>query len=903
MGNRGSEPRSHPRKLGSILPPTPRRPASCSLLFILSKSPGQICSNEIPNSGFRQDEQDLQDGKPRFRAKIPSQNTRVTSATHPRRPASCSILFILSKNSGAVSCLPRKCSLRAPRHPLFSAVFPFMSEVAVAVTDQPNPEHVLRVAAELNLKVFQVAATAQLFAGGATVPFIARYRKEVTGELDEVQVLAIRDRLDQMRALGERRAAILSSLKERNLLTPALEKAILAADTLTALEDIYLPFRPKKRTRATIAREKGLEPLGDLLFAQDSTTDPIAAATAYVGREYVADDGKNVTSKIASVDEALAGARDIIAERISDDKDARARLRSVFQRDAVISSKVMPGKADNPEAAKYKDYFEWSEPLAKAPSHRVLAMRRGEKELFLMMRVQLPDPATAFATVQSLFVKGKTPAGDQVVLAAQDACTRLLSPAMETEMRLESKKRADEAAIKVFTDNLRDLLLSPPLGQRAVLAIDPGFRTGCKVAALDRQGKLLHHDVVFPDRQPEEATEKIKGFVKFFSVEAIAVGNGTGGRETEAFLRTLELPATVSIVMVNESGASIYSASDVAREEFPDLDLTVRGAVSIGRRLADPLAELVKLDPKSIGVGQYQHDVDQPALKRSLDDTVVSAVNGVGVELNTASKQLLSYVSGLNAATAAAIVARRNEHGPFKARADLKDVPRLGPKAFEQAAGFLRIRDSVNPLDASAVHPERYPVVEKMAADLGATVADLVRDSALRSKIKPERYVTTEVGLPTLNDILAELAKPGRDPRQKFEVFSFAEGINKPEDLKPGMKLPGIVTNVTAFGAFVDIGVHQDGLVHVSQLSDTFVKEASTVVRPQQKVMVTVTEVDLPRQRIALSMRSKPEIGPKTPRTGAPGPRSSGAARPMTPPAPPPSVTNDWFNAALKKKH
>ena len=813
----------------------------------------------------------------------------------PSPPPSC------SDSSGPG--LDNKCSLHARPQPLCSAVFPFMSEVAAAVTDQPNPDHVLRLAAELNVKVFQVAATAQLLAGGATVPFISRYRKEVTGELDEVQVLAIRDRLEQMRAVDERRASILASLKERNLLTPALEKAILAADTVTALEDIYLPFRPKKRTRATIAKEKGLEPLADLLFAQDAATDPIAAATIYVGREYVADDGKNVTSTIANVEEALAGARDIIAERVSDDQDARVRLRSVYQRDAVISSKVMYGKADHPDAAKYKDYFEWSEPLAKAPSHRVLAMRRGEKELFLMMRVQLPDETTAFATVQSLFVKGKSAAGDQVVLAVQDACKRLLCSAMETEMRLESKKRADEAAIKIFTANLRELLLSPPLGQRAVLAIDPGFRTGCKVVALDRQGKLLHNDVVYPDRQPAEAGEKITGFVKYFAVEAIAVGNGTGGRETESFIRTLGLPPAIPVVMVNESGASIYSASDVAREEFPDHDLTVRGAVSIGRRLADPLAELVKLDPKSIGVGQYQHDVDQPALKRSLDDTVVSAVNGVGVELNTASKQLLSYVSGLNAATAAAIVARRNENGPFKARADLKDVPRLGPKAFEQAAGFLRIRDSVNPLDASAVHPERYPLVEKMAADLGATMADLVRDSALRAKIKLETYVTADVGLPTLTDIMAELAKPGRDPRQKFEAFSFTEGVNKPEDLKPGMKLPGIVTNVTAFGAFVDIGVHQDGLVHVSQLADSFVKDPAAVVRPQQKVMVTVTEIDLPRQRIALSMRSKPEIGPKTPRTGAPGPRSPGAARPMTPPPPPPAVTNDWFNAALKKKH
>ncbi len=782
-----------------------------------------------------------------------------------------------------------------------------MSEAAAPVpTTSPNPDHVLRLAAELNVKVFQVAATAQLFAEGATVPFIARYRKEATGELDEVQVLAIRDRLEQMRAIDDRRAAILASLKERNLLTPALEKIILAADTLTALEDAYLPFRPKKRTRATIAKEKGLEPLADLIFAQDPATDPVAAAQAHVGREYVADDGKNQKSTIASVEEALAGARDIIAERVSDDKDARLRLRAVFQRDAVVSSKVMPGKEGDLDAAKFKDYFEWSEPLARAPSHRVLAMRRGEKELFLMMRVQLPDEATAFATVQALFVKAKCPAADQVVLAVQDACKRLLCPAMETEMRLESKKRADEAGIKVFADNLRELLLSAPLGQRAVLAIDPGFRTGCKVVLLNRQGKLLHNDVVFPDRQPDETKEKLAGFVKFFHVEAIAIGNGTGGRETEAFVRTLELPATIPVVMVNESGASIYSASEVAREEFPDHDLTVRGAVSIGRRLMDPLAELVKLDPKSIGVGQYQHDVDQAALKRSLDDTVASAVNGVGVELNTASKQLLSYVSGLNAATATAIVARRNEQGAFKSRADLKAVPRLGPKAFEQAAGFLRIRDSAHPLDASAVHPERYPLVEKMAADLGATVADLMRDAQLRARIKLEAYVTAEVGLPTLNDIMAELAKPGRDPRQKFEAFSFAEGVNKPQDLKPGMKLPGIVTNVTAFGAFVDIGVHQDGLVHVSQLADTFVKEPSAVVRPQQKVMVTVTEIDLPRNRIALSMRSNPTLGPKTANTGSPGgPRSPGGGPrpgPAAPaPRPPQAVTNDWFSAALKK--
>jgi uncharacterized protein len=775
----------------------------------------------------------------------------------------------------------------------------------------PNPDHVLRLAAELNVKVFQVAATAQLLAEGATVPFIARYRKEATGELDEVQVLAVRDRLEQWRAVDERRAAILASLRERGLATPALEQALKAADTLAALEDIYLPFRPKRRTRATIAREKGLEALAELLLAQDPASDPQAAAQAYAGREYTPDDGKNQPARIASAEEALAGARDIIAERAADDQAARARLRGLFQKDAVISTKVVPGKDTDPEAAKFKDYFEWSEPLAKAPSHRILAMRRGEKELCLMLRVQLPEEAAAFAAVQGLFVRGRTtgaatPAtcADHVVLAVQDACRRLLAPAMETEMRLDSKKRADEAAIRVFTDNLRELLLAAPLGQKAVLAIDPGFRTGCKTVLLDRQGKLLHHDVVYPDRHAAEAKEKLLGFVKFFQVEAVAIGNGTAGRETEAFVRALGLAATIPIVMVNESGASIYSASEVAREEFPDHDLTVRGAVSIGRRLMDPLAELVKLDPKSIGVGQYQHDVDQTALRRSLDDTVVSAVNGVGVELNTASKQLLRHVSGLSEATAAAIVARRDAQGPFRSRTELREVPRLGPKAFEQAAGFLRLRDGAHPLDASAVHPERYPLVERMAADLGATVADLLRDADLRARIKPERYVTAEVGLPTLQDILAELAKPGRDPRRQFEAFSFTEGVNRPEDLRPGMKLPGIVTNVTAFGAFVDIGVHQDGLVHVSQLADTFVKDPAAVVRPQQRVRVTVTEVDLARGRIALSLRSNPVIGPKSaaPASGPRGPGGPGRSAPAPAPKPPAAVNNDWFSAALNKK-
>jgi uncharacterized protein len=777
---------------------------------------------------------------------------------------------------------------------------------------------VLRIASELGLKVHQVASTAQLLKEGATVPFIARYRKEATGELDEVAVMAIRDRLEQMAALDERRAAIVASLKERNLLTEELAKAVAAAETLTALEDLYLPFRPKKRTRATIAKEKGLEPLADLIFAQDSAADPATAAAAYVGREYVADDGKNQQSKIATAEEALAGARDIIAERVSDDAVARAKLRKTFQQQAIVSSKVISGK--EAEGAKFKDYFEWTEPLAKAPSHRVLAMRRGEKELVLMMRITIDEKA-ALAEVEPLFAKAPSSclpqpksASDHVRLAVQDAYKRLLAPAMETEMRLETKKRADETAIKVFTDNLRELLLASPLGQKNVMAMDPGFRTGCKVVILDRQGKLLHNDVVYPDQgvsKTAEAKEKLAGFVKFFQIEAIAIGNGTAGRETETFIRSLELPPSIPIVMVNESGASIYSASEVAREEFPTHDLTVRGAVSIGRRLMDPLAELVKLDPKSIGVGQYQHDVEQNALKRSLDDTVVSCVNGVGVELNTASKQLLSYVSGLNSAIAANIVAHRNEKGPFKSRAELLGVSRLGPKAFEQAAGFLRVRDGAHPLDGSAVHPESYPVVEKMAADLGVTVGDLLRDGNMRKKIKLDAYVTDAVGLPTLTDIMAELAKPGRDPRQKFEAFSFTDGVNKPEDLKPGMKLPGIVTNVTAFGAFVDIGVHQDGLVHVSQLADAFVKDPAEVVKVSQRVSVTVTEIDLPRGRISLSMRSKPEIGGKSPASGAPrtSPGSGGSGsrpnsplgggRPVQSNQP---LAGDWFTAALKKK-
>ncbi len=705
--------------------------------------------------------------------------------------------------------------------------------------------HEARLASELNLRLAQVQAAAALLDDGATVPFIARYRKEATGTLDEVAVAAIREGLERLRELDKRREAIRASLDERGLLTGELRARIDGAATLGALEDIYLPHRPRRRTRATIAREKGLEPLSDVLFAQGGI-DPEAEAAAFVDPE------KGVATAAA----ALAGARDILAERISEDAAARARMRDLYARTGVLRSRVTAGKEI--EGAKYRDYFEWQEPAASAPSHRILAIRRGEKEGFLSLRIVAPEEE-ALAQLSGLFVRGEGAAARQVRLAVEDGFKRLLSLAMETESRLALKERADREAIRVFAANLRELLLAPPLGGKSVLAIDPGFRTGCKVVCLDRQGKLLHAGTVYPNfetsRARDEAAMKLREWCERFAVEAVAIGNGTAGRETEAFVRGLGLPASVPVLMVNESGASIYSASEIAREEFPDQDLTVRGAVSIGRRLMDPLAELVKIDPKSIGVGQYQHDVEQNALKSSLDAVVTSCVNQVGVELNTASARLLSFVSGLGPSLARSIATYRDTNGPFAARADLLKVPRLGAKVFEQAAGFLRIRAGANPLDASAVHPESYPVVERMAGDLGCTVADLLGDGALRKRIAPERYVDERVGLPTLTDILAELERPGRDPRERFEVFSFTEGIDKIGDLAPGMRLPGIVTNVTAFGAFVDIGVHQDGLVHVSQLANKFVKDPAQVVKVQQRVQVTVLQVDLPRKRISLSMR------------------------------------------------
>jgi len=726
--------------------------------------------------------------------------------------------------------------------------------------------HAERIARELDLTPGQVEAVGRLIEDGATVPFIARYRKEATGTLDEVAVTAIRDRAAQLRELDTRREAILKSLTERELLTEELEAAVRGAETLSALEDLYLPFRPKRRTRGTVAREKGLEPLATRLFEQDAAMDPEAEAAAFVDPE----------KGVETPEEALAGARDIVAEWVNEDAAARERMREFFSARGVFRVTAVPGMEET--GAKYRDYFDLEEPVATAPSHRILAMRRGAREGVLDLRVSPPEEE-ALALLEDRFVRGDGgAAAEQVRQAVQDGYRRLLSHGMETEIRLQTKERADEEAIRVFAGNLRELLLAPPLGRKRVLAVDPGLRTGCKAVCLDRQGGLQAFETVFlagSDAKKARAAEVLLDLCRTHRSEAIAVGNGTGGRETEAFLRGLDLPAGVPVILVNESGASVYSASEAARAEFPDLDLTYRGAVSIGRRLMDPLAELVKIDPKSIGVGQYQHDVNQTALKRSLDDVVVSCVNAVGVEVNTASEQLLSYVSGLGPQLARNVVAFRAESGPFRSRTQLKGVKRLGPKAFEQAAGFLRIRDGEQPLDRSAVHPESYPVVEAMARDLGSSVRDLMEREDLRARIQLKDYVTENVGLPTLKDILEELAKPGRDPRERLEPVTFTEGVNEIGDLTPGMTLPGVVTNVTAFGAFVDVGVHQDGLVHVSELADRFVKDPAEVVRVNQQVRVRVLAVDLDRKRISLSMRSegerrrpkkgggpKPEAGP-----------------------------------------
>ncbi|MBU2578034.1 RNA-binding transcriptional accessory protein [Patescibacteria group bacterium] len=745
-----------------------------------------------------------------------------------------------------------------------------------------NEAHISNITDELNINISQVRAVSELLEEGATIPFIARYRKEITGSLDEVVITAIRDRLNRLEELDSRREAVLKSLEQNGHLTDELRENVMAASTLAVLEDIYLPFRPKRRTKATIAREKGLEPLALIIFKQEGA-DPDKEAERFIDPE----------KGVENIENALSGARDIIAEMVSEDQNARAALRNLFAAKGIFICRVATGKED--EGAKYRDYFDWQEQAASAPSHRILAMRRGEKEELLNLTIA-PSEEDAVIMLEGLFVKGSGDDSGQVRIAVHDSYKRLLSRSMETEARLMTKERADSEAIRVFADNLRNLLLSPPLGAKRVMGIDPGFRTGCKIVCLDRQGKLLCHDTIYPhfsEKGAEEAVKKMKDLCERFEVEAIAVGNGTAGRETEAFVKSIGFSGKIQIIMVNESGASIYSASEIASEEFPDLDLTVRGSVSIGRRLMDPLSELVKIDPKSVGVGQYQHDVDQAALKKSLDDVVMSCVNGVGVDVNRASVQLLTYVSGLGPQLAKNIVAYRDEKGPFDSRKELKKVPRLGPKAFEQSAGFLRIRDAKNPLDGSAVHPESYHIVDKMAEDLSCNVEDLIKDPVKRSGIEISRYVTESTGIPTLRDIMEELAKPGRDPREDFEEFAFESGVEKIEDLRAGMKLPGIVTNVTAFGAFVDVGVHQDGLVHVSELSDRYIRDPGELVKVHQKVTVTVINVDVDRKRISLSMKTTPGRKEK--------PEKRDEKKPLQKPAKPERPKNVPFNNPFGK--
>ena len=698
------------------------------------------------------------------------------------------------------------------------------------------------IAADLKLEYDRVSAVLQLLDEGATLPFIARYRKERTGSMDELALAAIRDARISIQELNKRREAIVKSLTERDLYVGTLKQRIDAASTLKELEDIYLPHRVKRRTRATLARERGLEPLAQIMLHDNE--DAAMAARRFI----------DSAKEVCSAQDALAGARDIVAEQINEDEQTRARMRELFMAKAQLGSRVI--KKQQEQAQKFSDYFDWSEKAGTAPSHRVLAILRGEKEGFLKVALR-PDQDEAVALLRRRHMGGHKNR-EQRCEAIEDAYKRLLAPSMETELRSILKKKADAAAINVFRENVRELLMAPPLGQKTILAIDPGFRTGCKVVCLDRQGQLIHHDVIYPFSGAEKAAQAqntVQALVQRFNVEAIGIGNGTGGRETERFIRSCALTPEPAIVQVNESGASIYSASDMARQEFPDHDITVRGAVSIGRRLADPLAELVKLDPKSIGVGQYQHDVDQTALKSSLDDTVISCVNHVGVELNTASAALLSYVSGLGAQLAQNIVAYRNENGPFASKAQLKKVKRLGPKAFEQAAGFLRIYNAPDPLDRSAVHPERFALIKKICADHNTSITELMQDEEQRKSIDLKQYCDAEIGLPTLTDIMRELARPGRDPRAQFESFSFAPGIEKISDLQVGMQLPGIVTNVTNFGAFIDIGVHQDGLAHISQLAQGFVKDPADVVKVGQKVIARILDVDEQRKRIGLSLR------------------------------------------------
>ncbi|CCZ87501.1 putative uncharacterized protein [Phocaeicola plebeius CAG:211] len=701
------------------------------------------------------------------------------------------------------------------------------------------------IAAELKLPAHRIANTLKLLQGGATIPFISRYRKEATGGLDEVQIGDIQTRYEKLCELSKRKETVLSTIEEQGKLTPELKSRISTCWNATELEDIYLPFKPKRKTRAEAARAKGLEPLALLLMMQKENN--LAAKV----RNFV-------KGEVKDEEDALKGARDILAEQISEDERSRNLMRNQFQRQALIQSKVVKGKEAEEASAKYRDYFDFCEPLKKCSSHRLLALRRGESEGVLKVTIFPEDEDMCNERLQRLFVRANNECAHQVEEALTDAYKRLLKPAIETEFAALSKEKADEEAIRVFAENLRQLLLAPPLGQKRVMGIDPGFRTGCKVVCLDAQGTLLHNEAIYPHPPKSEyaqAARKIVKLVEQYKIEAIAIGNGTASRETEQFVTSQRYDREVQVFVVSEDGASIYSASKTAREEFPDYDVTVRGAVSIGRRLMDPLAELVKIDAKSIGVGQYQHDVDQTKLKASLDQTVESCVNLVGVNVNTASKHLLTYVSGLGPTLAQNIVDYRTENGPFESRRQLLKVPRMGAKAYEQCAGFLRIPQAKNPLDNSAVHPESYPIVEQMAKDLNCTVADLIKDKELRSKIDLKKYVTETVGLPTLTDILQELDKPGRDPRQKIQVFEFDKNVRTLDDLQEGMELPGIVTNITNFGCFVDIGIKENGLVHVSQLADRFVSNPADVVRIHQHVRVKVMSIDHERKRIQLTMK------------------------------------------------
>ncbi|MEI6122772.1 MAG: Tex family protein [Bacteroidota bacterium] len=704
--------------------------------------------------------------------------------------------------------------------------------------------HAQKIASELGLQLRQVENTIYLLDNGATIPFIARYRKELTGMLDEVEITSIRDRIGQLRELDKRRESILQSITEQQKLTPELEKHLMAATTMAELEDIYLPYKPKRKTRATVARAKGLEPLANLIFSQQNI-DVHEKANAFV------DPDKDVKNTA----EAIAGASDIISEWVNENQQIRSRIRMLFEKESSITSKVIKGKEI--EGRNYETYYELNESLLKSPSHRVLAMFRGENEGFLKITIE-PAAEKALDIINRQVIKARNPSAEIVGEAVKDSYKRLLQPSMETEMRQLAKQRADNEAIRVFAENLKQLLLSPPLGQKNVLALDPGFRSGCKVVCLDRSGKLLHNETIYPhppQNEFKQAISKIENLVDAYKIEAIAIGNGTAGRETENFIRRIKFKRDILAIVVNESGASVYSASAVAREEFPDYDVTVRGSVSIGRRLMDPLAELVKIDPKSIGVGQYQHDVNQTELQKTLQDVVISCVNSVGVDVNSASKELPTHVSGVGPVLAKNIIEHRNKKGLFASREALKKVARFGDKAFEQAAGFMRIRDAANPLDCSAVHPESYPIVYRMAQQLGCTLPDLIARDDLRKQIQPQQFVTPQAGLPTINDIMLELAKPGRDPRQKFDLFEFDKNVHDVKDLIPGMELPGIVTNITAFGAFVDIGVHQDGLVHISQMANRFIANPNEVVKLNQKVKVKVMEVDVDRKRIQLSMK------------------------------------------------